>query len=115
MVESAMQGCAVRWPALAPEISPELVGGWLGLLGYYFGYLGPLEIFGGASCIMRHPTWTKLQPDKPTRKRRQLVSIMAESKYPPPTWASEANKQLVPGLAGSLIIATSGRMKDTKV
>ena len=28
-----MQGCAVRWPGIGPEISPELVG-VLGLLGF---------------------------------------------------------------------------------
>ena len=45
---------------------------------------------------------------------RQLVSIMAESKYPS-RWAHEADKQLVPGSAGSLIIAVSGRMTDIEV
>ena len=91
MVESAMQGDAVRWPALAPEISPGACWWWLGLPGYYFGYLGPLEIFGGPR-ILHHatPYLDETQAsDKPTRKRRQLVSIMAESKTPPPTWVGE--------------------------
>jgi hypothetical protein len=32
--ESAMQGCAARWPDIGPEVSPELVVSELGLLGF---------------------------------------------------------------------------------